>query len=290
MALKIRKVGLQDFAPGGTARIKAIITGTGGVGKSLYSSYYPLPFYIDVEESLEAVAVSLADRSEEVHAASVNGSQDMYDILDYLKKESDKPEAQRKYKTIIVDTVDTYQLKLENEFEELFPNANSKWDKPAYTKKHIERMKAKLLNLDFNIILLVHVKDKIVKIGHGKEAIEKTEHLYRISGDPGKSIDDQFALVGRIGVYYGIEEGKKVEKRGITFRATEDFPFLKDKFNVTPASGLPVTFSTNDYDQLMGLILEKMKTVPESGMVGEIAQVEHEKPVKVEDAGAGAPQ
>jgi hypothetical protein len=56
MALLIQTTGLEDYAPGGTARVKVLNIGGPGAGKTRFSSFFPAPIFADCERGLASVA------------------------------------------------------------------------------------------------------------------------------------------------------------------------------------------------------------------------------------------
>src|SRR3954463_15940094 len=102
MALKIRTTGLEQYAPGGTARLKMLCIGGPGAGKTRNAAFWPKPFYLSCEAGLASVA------DQKVPYVEINTSSDMLDALDYLKNESNKPEQFRSVGTVVVDTLDAF--------------------------------------------------------------------------------------------------------------------------------------------------------------------------------------
>jgi hypothetical protein len=158
MALVIKTTGLEQYAPGGEARVKVLLIGGPGAGKTRWSSYFPKPIYADCEGGL----ASVADRR--VPYVSVSTSTDMADLLHHLKIDGRLPKEKRQYETVVIDTLDAYQRKLKNEWME----ANKKesftgWEAWGFLDQKMQLLLTKLLNLDVNVIIAVHYKDKVTK-------------------------------------------------------------------------------------------------------------------------------
>lgn len=262
MALTIQTTGLEDYAPGGQARIKMLNIGGPGAGKTRLASYFPKPIYADCEKGL----ASVADRK--VPYARVITSQDMLDLLAMLKQECMQPFEQRKYQTVVIDTLDAFQRKVKDEWMvKNNASAFSGWEAWGFLNARMQMLLVRLLNLDMNVIVNVHYKDKTSKDdASGKETHEL---MLQLQGETADTAFNDFDLVGWSGVYWEAEGGERVKKRGITFTATPDKPFLKDRLHVTP-KWLPITFSDRDYLGLFERINARIADLSEGEVVGEV--------------------
>lgn len=297
MALVISEVGLEDYAPGGKARLKVLITGGPAVGKSLWSSFFPRPFYADCEKGLASVARSIAKRKVKIGKAEINGSKDMIDLLAFLKEECRKPDDRRTYDTIVIDTIDSFQRKVQDEWIQANPHAKgfTGYDAWNYLDDKMKILMTRVMNLDMNVIVLVHSKENETVEGSGQNQVKKLRYGFLLQGQSKDNLTIDFDLVGRMGTYFDVVDGERVEKRGLTFRPTETMPFLKDRMNITPP-WIPVNFHESDYTDLMALITEGMEGIPDSVDVGIVPEYsghdsyeteDNLKPVLVEDASSG---
>jgi hypothetical protein len=269
MPLIIRTTGLEDYAPGGEARIKVLIIGGPGAGKTRYSSYFPKPIFADCEKG----RASLADR--EMPYVEILNSTDMLDLLAMLKQEGRQPVAQRRFQTVVIDTLDAFQRKVKDEWMEK-NNASSftGWDAWGYLNSRMQTLMTRLLNLDMNVIVNVHYKTKKSKDADGQDS---SEIMLQLQGDAADTAFNDFDLVGWMGTYWEAVDGQRVEKRGLTFRKTPDKPFLKDRLHVTPP-WMEVMFADADYTNLFEAIQSRVKDLKDGSVIGEVPP-EDPKPV-----------
>lgn len=268
MALIIRKTGLDQYAPGGEARLKTMFIGGPGVGKTRLSSFWPRPFIGDCEGGL----ASIADRATPF--VSIRTSQDMLEYLSMLKTECMRPWQERTYQTAVIDTLDAFQRKVKDEWL-LANNAQAfrGYDAWGYLDAKMQMLLTRLLNLDMNVIVNVHYKDKTIREGTGENASERQELMLQLSGEVKDSVFNDFDLVGWIGTYWDKEDGERVEKRGLTFKRTPDKPFLKDRLFITP-KWMEVKFSDDDYSTLFSAFIARLDEFKETEDVGEVPTIE----------------
>ena len=262
MSLKIFTTGLEQYAPGGQARLKVLCVGGPGVGKTRWASYWPKPIYADCEAGL----ASVADRK--AHAVSISTSQDMLDFLHEMKLECQKPPHLRRFLTVVIDTLDAFQRKVQDEFLQQNPGMQSfrGYDAWGYLDSKMQMLMTRLLNLDMNVVVNVHYKDRTVSEGTGDAAQERLVTELQLKGDIRSTAFNDFDLVGWMGTYYEAVDGQRVKKRGITFVDTPERPFLKDRLHITPP-WLEVTFSEDDYGNLFSLYVKKMEALEQAELV-----------------------
>ena len=265
MALRIYTTGLEQYAPGGEAFVKSLVIGGPGVGKTRWSSFFPKPFYANCENGL----ASVADRR--VQAADIKTSQDMLDVLVMLKQEGRMPRAQRRFQTFVVDTLDAFQRKVMDEWLQMHPGESSfsGFEAWGYLNAKMDMLMTRLLNLDMNVIVLVHYTDKTITEGSGANAVTHQEYQLQLSGQIKDKVFNDFDLVGWMGTFYAAEGGQRVQKRGLTFRPTPDKPFLKDRLNCTP-SFLEVNFNDDDYAQLFASVISRLDDFTDTEEFGEV--------------------
>lgn len=233
-----------------------------------WASYFPKPFYADVEAGL----ASVADR--QVPFASVRNSNDMLDVLEFLKVEQRQPWEQRKYQTVIIDTLDAFQRKVKNEWMEKENSQTfSGWDAWGFLNAKMGLLMTRLLNLDMNVIVNVHYKDKTIK--DDETGRESREIVLQLQGEMSDTAFNDFDLVGWMGTYWEAVEGQKVQKRGLTFKPTSDKPFLKDRLYVTP-TWMEVEFADSDYTKLFSAITERIDEFEPTEDIGEVPTADGE--------------
>ena len=265
MALKIQTTGIEQYAAGGEGRLQVMIIGGPGAGKTRFSSYWPKPIYANCEAGL----ASIADRK--MPFVDIKKSQDMLDLLSHLALECRRPYRDRQYQTVVIDTLDAFQRAVKDEW--LLQNPGSQsfrgFDAWGYLDAKMQMLLTRLLNLDMNVIVLAHYKDKTIKEGVGETATERQELMLQLSGEVKDSVFNDFDLVGWMGTYWEVEDGQRVEKRGLTFKRTPDKPFLKDRLNVTP-KWMEVQFADSDYTNLFSAVASRLDEMTPSETVGEI--------------------
>lgn len=263
MALKIQTTGLEQYAPGGQARLKQLVVGGPGSGKTRMASYWPRPIYADCERGL----ASVADR--QVPFVTIKNSQDMLDFLEFLKNESLKPAQFRNYDTVVIDTLDAFHRKIKDEWiQKENKQTFTGWEAWAYLNNKHQMLMTRLLNLDMNVIINVHYKDKVVK--DDETGRESREIMLQLSGESADTTFNDFDLVGWLGTYWDKDsEGQRVERRGLTFKRVPDKPFLKDRLHITPP-WMEITFADEDYSNLFSALEAKFSTLEQGQEVGEV--------------------
>lgn len=266
MSLTIRTTGLEEYAPGGKARLKMMNIGGPGAGKTRMASFWPKPIWADCEGGL----ASVADRN--VPYATIATSDDMLDFLAFLARESAKPDAQRQYLTVVIDTLDAFQRKVKDEWLQKNPSSQSfrGFEAWGYLDSKMQMLLTRLLNLDMNVIVNVHYKEKTIKEGSGTEAAERQELMLQLSGDVKDSAFNDFDLVAWMGTFWVAGPEGREQRRGLTFNATPEKPFLKDRLHFTP-KWFEVTFTDNDYAGLFSLLQARLEEIrEEAGQGGEV--------------------
>jgi hypothetical protein len=266
--LQIKTTGVEDFLDG-SANIKALIIGGPGAGKTRMSSYGPKPIFLDCENGRG----SLADRN--MPYAEIKSSKDMLDALEYLKSLERTPKAQRQFQTVVVDTADSFQRIVKDEWvQQTKAGSFSGFDAWGYLNTKMQLLFTRLLNLDYNVIVLVHYKDKTFKDGENTVR----ELTLQLQGAIADEVFNDFGLVGWLGTYWDTSEEGRVQKRGLTFQPTPDKPFLKDRFHVTP-TWMEINFSDHDYQQIFEAFFNRpeFEELAESAVVGEIPDSEKQQ-------------
>lgn len=243
--MKIKKAGYDEYASGGN--LKILLIGGPGVGKTRFSSFAPKPIYADCEGGL----ASVADRGSAF--AEISNTADMVDFLKYVKSSGE-------YQTVVIDSIDAFQRKVRDEWveeHETFEGFKA-W---GFLNARMQMLTTRLLNLNTNVIVIAHFKDKTFKDDSGDD---RREYSLQLSGDVKDSIFNDFDLVGWMGTYWDVDDsGERVQRRGITFTATPEKPFLKDRLNVFP-KWVPIALESKDWEDILGLFQAKLDGVPES--------------------------
>ncbi len=262
MPLLIQTTGLEQYAPGGAARVKVLMIGGPGVGKTRWASYFPRPIYADCEKGL----ASVADRS--VPYVQIKNSDDMLALLAMLKQECQLPASQRRFDTVVIDTLDAFQRKLKNEWmEKERKQVFTGWEAWGFVGSKMQMLMTRLLNLDMNVVVNCHYKDKVTS--DTETGRETHELMLQLQGEAADTAFNDFDLCGWMGTYFEAANGERVQKRGITFTPTPDKPFLKDRLYATP-KWLEVSFDESDYKNLFARIEERISEMGSGEVVGEV--------------------
>lgn len=281
MALQIKTTGVEDFLDG-SHNIKMLVIGGPGVGKTRMASYWPKPFYADCESG----RASVADRG--VAYVEVHDSKDMLAFLNYCKSLEGTPKAQRKFQTIVIDTLDGFMRSVKDEWLEKTNSGEFRgYDAWGYLDTKMGMLMARLLNLDYNVIVNVHYKTTTV-VENGKET---TVYELQLSGSLRQTVFNDFDLVGLLDSFHVAEGGERVERRGLTFTPTQRWPELKDRLNVTP-KWMPVDFADTDYTQFMDAITQRMTSsdFTAAEVLGEVpGEAETPPPATVMPPASGGP-
>ncbi len=254
MTLVIRETGLEDYLVGGEAFIKELILGAPSAGKTRSASYWPKPILADCEKG----RMSVADRR--IPYAEILTVADMDALLEMLTRECAKPVDQRKYLTLIIDTIDAYQRTvIQKRLDDEHKDSLSGWADWGWLDAKMTQFVAKLQNLPMNIVVNLHVKDQTVGEDDAKYVVSGP----KLKGDLKDQIAAEFDLVGYMGTYYVAENGERVLKRGVQWHPEPGRPMLKDRSGSFPKF-TPITFSDEDYAGLLGHLAAKLDTLQPS--------------------------
>lgn len=274
MTLTVRTTGLEDYLEGGKGKIKLLLGGPPGAGKTRFASFAPKPIYADCEDGL----MSVADRR--VPYASIKSVEDMNALLDLLDAECKKPEASRRFGTVVIDTLDAYQRLVTTSYlRKMRKDAMSGWEDWGYLDSKMTSLLARLFLLPMNVIALMHVKD--MKINEMDQTIPK------LKGDMRDQIAADFDFVGLIEPVFGPAPSDKggVERkllRSIKWEPTPMAPWLKCRGGALTET--PVVFKTEDWTVIHDGIAAQLAGLQAAEMVQQI-ETEAVEPVPVSTGG-----
>lgn len=265
MTLIIKQTGIEDFLSGGEAHIKCLILGPPSAGKTRSASFWPDPIYADCEKG----RMSIADRH--VPYAEIGSIQDMDALLHMLALECRKPTHQRKYKTLVLDCIDSYQrIVIAYRLNEQKKEALSGWGDYGWLDSKMTQLVSRLMALPMNIVVNCHTK--VTTVGDDDSKMEVV--VPKLKGDYKDQIAADFDLVGYMGTFWEAENGERVLKRGIQWWPEPGKPFIKDRSGTLP-KWTDVTFTETDYlgllvamgsaidDMAEGEVLETLETDPQ---------------------------
>ncbi len=254
MVLVIKTTGVEDYLDGGNAFIKALIMGPPSAGKTRSASFWPKPIFADCEKG----RMSIADRA--VPYAEIITVADMDKLLEILEHECKKPVRDRRYQTLVIDTVDAYQrIVIQSRLDAEKKEALSGWGDWGYLDAKMTQFVAKLHKLPMNIVVNVHTKDHTEGEGDAKSVSTGV----KLKGDLKDQIAAEFDLVGLMGTYWEAEDGERVLKRGIQWHPEPTKPVLKDRSGQLP-KWTTVTFTSDDYDQLFTTLISHLDNLPDA--------------------------
>src|SRR6478735_6021918 len=269
MSLIIKQAGLAEYLEGGSEKIKVLIAGTPGSGKTRLSSFSPRPIYADCEGGL----MSVADRN--VPYGRIKTEQDMDAFLDILRQEAMRPQAQRRWETVVVDTLDKYQrIVIAGYLKRKRKTEMSGWEDWGYLDAAMNRLIATLMELPFNIIVLAHVKE--TKIGQGDT--QRSILALDLKGAQRDSLPGDFDFVGILENEFEAStpaEGRKV-KRVIRWEATPNADWLKAR-----GGGLTTTVASFDeagYAAIRDGIRAQMDGLIEGEVIQEVQTAPVDEP------------
>lgn len=260
--ITIKTTGFDEFIdPSGGAYIKALIMGGHGVGKTRSASYWPKPIYADCEKGL----MSVADRG--VPYASVKSSADMNALLDHLRLDGLKPPEKRQYKTLIIDTLDSYQrVLIQERLRAEKKESLSGWGDWGYLDAKMSQLIERMLNLPINIVVNLHTKDEKDQDGESELLVKKA----RLKGEVKESIFQDFDLIGQMETSYAAVKGERVQKRQIRWHSEPRFPALRDRSGKLPRF-TEVDFTEDDFQRIFDAIASGSEELPETTEVETIA-------------------
>jgi hypothetical protein len=279
VTLVIRTTGLEDYLDGGEGRIKALIMGSPGSGKTRSSSFWPKPLLADCEEG----RMSVADRR--IPYAAITSPADMKALLDMAEAEAKKPKDQRRFETLVVDTLDAYQrIVIQDYLRRAKKPSMSGWQDWGHLEAEMNELVSRLNGLPMNVVINLHVKDTKVggdDDGDGGYLVKSP----KLKGDLKDQIAAEFDLVGFMEAGWEAIDGKRALARYIQWEPSPDKPILKDRSGRLPKR-TPVTFSERDYLGLLEPLRAAQQALTASSVVDTL---ETEEAVEPEPVAKGGP-
>lgn len=156
MTLVIKRTGFEDYlANSGGAYIKCLIMGEPDAGKTRSASFWPDPIFADCERG----RMSIADRG--VPYAEIRSSRDMDALLLRLRQECMRPAEKRQFRTLVIDTIDSYQRTLIAErLQAERKDSLSGWADWGYLDAKMQQVLQAVMNLPMHVVVNLHVKDE----------------------------------------------------------------------------------------------------------------------------------
>lgn len=243
MTLIIKTTGLEDYLEGGSGRVKFLVAGGPGAGKTRFASFAPRPIYAACEDGL----MSVADRK--VPYGRIESEADMDAFLSLLELEARKPEPQRRFETVVVDTLDAYERTVIHHYLKKRKQAEMDgWEDWGYLATRMNDVITRLVALPFNLIILLHTKDQKV----GKPPVDRT--ILRLKGDLKEQLPADFDFVGLMENEFGPVDGQAGQViRTIRWTPTPLVDWCKARGGALTVT--PVEFKDSDF----GIIRDKIR-------------------------------
>ena len=240
--------------------------------------WWPKPLLADCEEG----RMSVADRA--IPYAAIKSSADMKALLDLVEAESKRPKDQRRFETLIIDTLDAYQRIVMQEYlTQMKKSQMSGWQDWGYLDAQMTELVARLSGVAMNVVCNLHVKD--TKVGGSDDGDGGIlVHSPKLKGDLKDQIASEFDLVGFMETGWAAVNGKRTLARYVQWEPTPDKPILKDRSGQLPAR-TPVDFSTEDYEGLLRPLVAAQEHLKASTVVEQVEQPEPITPVAVAKGG-----
>lgn len=262
MTLIIKTTGWEDYLGEG-AYIKALVMGTPGAGKTRSASFWPKPIVADCDQG----RMSIADRG--IPYGEIRSTAQMDELLEAVKRESVRG-ADRKYSTLVIDTLDSYQRTVIHErLVSEKKDSLQGWADWGHLDAKMTQFVEKLLNLPMNIVVNLHTKETVEKVP-GEEDSTLVTVGPKLKGDLREQIAAEFDLVGVMETGWTAVNGKRGLSRWIRWEPTPRYPILKDRSGQLPVT-TPVTFSPDDFSNLFQAIVgDHVDEFPETTVVEEL--------------------
>lgn len=225
-------------------RIKALITGHPGSGKTLIASTFPNPFYL----TTEGLMMSIADRNIPYH--KLTSSAELEQTVHLLQQKASVRAEQFGFPvdTIVIDTIDDVSRMMLKERMKEERHETAQLGDYGWLKGQLAAIVGSLRNLDMNVVLTCHLKTTEVHgISTYVPAIEGGFSM-DVAGYVDLSLVLRHELVTEV---QGTDVVKYV-RRYLQAFPDHQFDFIKDHSGKLPAE-IEVNFE-DDYDRLATII------------------------------------
>jgi hypothetical protein len=275
--ITVKTAGVEQYMEGGEGRLKFLLAGGAGTGKTRFTGFAPRPIIAACEEGI----LSVADLSTPY--ATVKGEEDMNAFLTLLEQECKKPKAQRRWDTVGIDTIDAYERDLiANYMRKHRMTEFEGWDAWGYLAGTMNNLLARLFALDMNIIMLVHTK-AVTRDGQ----VPKDQLVLRLKGDVGQQLPNDFDFVGLIETtWVAGDDGQDVVRR-IRWKSTPAAPWLK--FRGQGVRDTPLDFAPSDFEAIRAAITAGAKNATASEVIETVEAPADVTPPQAPSPGVAAP-
>lgn len=277
MSITIKTAGLHEYMEGGKAKLRFLLLGTAGSGKTRFGSFAPKPIFADCENGI----LSVADRG--VPYAEIESTEDMDAFLTTLEFECKKPPAQRRWETVIIDTLDTYERHvIHNYLKKKRRTEMDGWEDWGYLSAEMTSVIERLSLLDMNVIVLCHTKSV-----SRKGQVPEDQFILRLKGDLGQQLPNDFDFVGMIQQEFGPGDDGREVIRNIRWESTPAAPFLKFRGGGTKST--PLVFADSDFAAVRDAILSRVKDMKEGEVIETVETKAEVTPAVAPGPGVAVP-
>ena len=276
--LLIKTTGLDDYLDGGSGRIKALIMGMPGSGKTVHAAQWPKPLLADCEEGRMSVA------AQHIPYVAIKSVAIMKELLTMAEQEAKRPLDQQRFQTLLIDTLDSYQRMVIHEYLVANKKASmSGWQDWGHLDAEMTELVSRLNLLPMNVVVNLHIKE--TKVGENDEG--EGGYLVKgpkLKGDLREQISAEFDLVGYLEAGWEVVNGKRAITRYIQWGASPDKPLAKDRSRVLPER-TPVTGTPEDFQTLQRPLLAALAELKKGEVIMEVATPEVVAPEPVVKGG-----
>lgn len=248
--ITIATTGLEDYLEGGKGKIKVLLAGPPGAGKTRWASFAPRPIYAACEDGM----MSVADRR--VPYADVRSESDMKEFLYLLKTECAKPPAARRFDTAVIDTFDAWQRSVIQDYLKSKGGQRELdgFDDWGYLDSVMTWFVDAIMELPMHVIVLTHVKTK-----KGNDKLGVPDRIEpKLKGDIKVQLPSDFDFVGLFDNEFDNPGGEGMQlARRILWEPTPSCEWLKARG--TAMRHTPVTFAPSDWESVRAGILAQIE-------------------------------
>jgi hypothetical protein len=267
--ITMKTTGLEDYLDpeGGNAWVQTLIIGDHGVGKTPFAAKFPRPVFAMCEHGTMSIA------KDKVPYAEIHSDADMDAFIGEIRRDCViKDMSKRKYLTVVVDTVDSYQkrlmdLRVTTQGLDRFTG----WDNWDWLDAKVAKMLRELSNLPIHLVVNMHFKK--IMVGEGDDKVVDREA--KLKGDMKTTVYQEFDLIGFMETYYASEGGERVRKNRIRWWPEPGFEMVRSravgKEGVLLPQFTPVNFDPSDFQVIFDAIASGVDDLEESRVIAEIA-------------------
>jgi len=251
MPFDVEMTGVSDYG----TKVKMIVAGQAGAGKTLLSSTAPEPLFVFFREQPRIMSIAnryiphikvlpdTDDSGKHIRGAGVEDK--MLEILHYLQGEGGEL-----YETVVIDTGDELQRAIKDGKKN---RNNGKWaiSDWGWLADEFFNIVNAFIDLPMHVIVTYHLKNT----QEGDDGM-----VYREIALQGSAKDDTpswFDIVGVLDAYESVDEkGIRSTTRGFLTQQTDKYRWTKDHSGQLPRVFELSSDFVGDFDRIRGLVYE----------------------------------